>query len=100
VLPPATSTSGSDVPTFTVNPSAPVPGQPVAINVTVPPSNGATPTGTVTIYDNGKPIGTGTLNANGTVTVNLPAGTLPAGSDTITVGYNGAANNKCRSGRN
>jgi hypothetical protein len=49
-------------------------------------SGSATPTGTVTFYDNGTPLGGGTL-ANGTVT--LPAGAFSAGTNTITASYGG-----------
>lgn len=76
------------VPTVTVGSSSPTAGQPVTVTVTVPTVGNTPPTGTVTIYDNGNPIGTGTLGPDGTVTVNIPGG-LPAGSNNITVGYSG-----------
>jgi hypothetical protein len=82
----------ADVPAVTVGPSSPVYGQPDTVNITVPTTGGTPPTGTVTVYNNGNPIGTGTLGPDGTVTVIIPGGTLPAGSSSITVGYAGDAN--------
>jgi trimeric autotransporter adhesin len=80
------------VPTATINPTTPTYGQPVTVTITVPVVGTAPPTGIVTIYYNGNPIGTGTLGPNGTVIVTLPGGTLPAGMDSITVGYSGDIN--------
>jgi trimeric autotransporter adhesin len=76
----------------TVNPTTPIYGQPVTVTVTVPTVGGIPPTGTVTIYYNGQPIGTGTLGPGGTVIITIPGGILPVGTDTITVGYGGDGN--------
>jgi hypothetical protein len=87
VTPPVTTESS--IPTATINPTAPVAGQPVTVTVTVPTVGSTPPTGTVTIYDNGTPVVTGTLGPNGTVVVNIPAGSLPPDTSTITIGYGG-----------
>ena len=63
--------SGSSV-TFTATVSAVAPGQ-------------GTPTGTVTFFDGGNPLGGGTLNSGGVATLSTSA--LPAGSHTITATY-------------
>jgi hypothetical protein len=76
----------------TINPATPVYGQPVTITVTVTGTGGVPPTGTVTIYYNGQPIGTGTLGPDGTVVITIPGGVLPVGTDPITVGYSGDSN--------
>lgn len=69
--------------------TTPAYGDPVPVTVTVPTVGGIAPTGTVTVYVNGNPAGTGTLGPNGTVTVIIPGGALPVGTNTITVGYSG-----------
>jgi hypothetical protein len=79
------------VPTLAIGPASPIAGQPATVTVTVPTVAGTPASGTVTIYDDGNAIGTGTLGADGTVTVNIPGG-LPAGTDTITDGYAGGGN--------
>lgn len=76
----------------TINPTTPVYGQPVTITVTVTGTGGVPPTGTVTIYYNGQPIGTGTIGPNGIVVITIPGGVLPVGTDPITVGYSGDSN--------
>ncbi len=79
-----TTTVASSVPTS-------VYGQPVTFTATVSvvsPGAGM-PTGTVTFYDNGTPIGTGTL-INGVATYTTSA--LPGGSDSITASYGGDTN--------
>ena len=66
-------------------------GQPVTFSATVSansPGSG-TPTGTVTFYDGTTSIGTGTLSG-GKATIKMS--TLPAGSDSITVVYDGDMN--------
>jgi len=77
----------TSVPVVAVGPTAPVSGQPVTLTATVPTTGTTVPTGTVTFYYNGNPIGTGTLNASGVAT--LTTSTLPVGTGTITVGYSG-----------
>lgn len=49
-----------------------------------------TPTGTVTVYDRGKPVGTGTLttDSHGVITIGL--GTLKRGVHLLTVSYDGS----------
>lgn len=85
---PVTVTPAVSVPVVSVGPPSPAPGQPVTVSVTVPTVGNTPATGTVIIYDNGNPIGTGTLGPDGTVTVSIPGG-LPPGDNTITVGYSG-----------
>jgi hypothetical protein len=80
----------TSVPTVTVGPSSPIAGQPVTLTATVPVTGATVPTGTVTFYYNGNPIGTGTLNASGVAT--LTTSTLPVGTGTITIGYAGDSN--------
>jgi hypothetical protein len=79
----------STVPELVVNPSTPVYGQPVTFVVSVPRVGSILPTGTVTIYYDGEPIGSGTLGSDGVASVTLPGGTLPAGTGTIIARYNG-----------
>jgi hypothetical protein len=77
----------TSVPVVAVGPATPTAGQPVTLTATVPTTGTTVPTGTVTFYYNGNPIGTGTLNASGVAT--LTTSTLPVGTGTITVGYSG-----------
>jgi trimeric autotransporter adhesin len=64
----------------------------VAVSVT-DPSNLSTPTGTVTISGGGytSPQPATVLDGTGSATFTIPAGKLAAGSDTLTVIYNGDA---------
>jgi hypothetical protein len=80
----------TSVPVVAVGPTTPTAGQPVTLTATVPTTGSTVPTGTVTFYYNGNPIGTGTLNASGVAT--LTTSTLPVGTGTITVGYSGDSN--------
>ena len=80
--------NGAD--TLNVNPDPAVFGTPVTITDTIPTVGGVAPTGTVTFYDNGTSIGTGTVNASGVAT--LTTTTLPVGSDPITASYGGDPN--------
>ena len=57
-----------------------------AVTVTGP---GATPTGTVELFDGVTSLGTATLGADGTATITVPAKTLPVGSTSLTVVYSG-----------
>lgn len=69
------------------NPSAA--GQDITFTATVsasPPGTG-TPTGQVTFYADGAPIGSGTLDASGSATAETSS--LPAGPHTITAAYGG-----------
>jgi hypothetical protein len=80
----------TSVPVVAVGPTTPTAGQPVTLTATVPTTGTTVPTGTVTFYYNGNPIGTGTLDSNGVAT--LTTSTLPVGTGTITVGYSGDSN--------
>jgi hypothetical protein len=80
----------TSVPVVAVGPTTPTYGQPVTLTATVPTTGTTVPTGTVTFYYDGNPIGTGTLNASGVAT--LTTSTLPVGTGTITVGYSGDGN--------
>ncbi|HEY9138123.1 MAG TPA: Ig-like domain repeat protein, partial [Terriglobus sp.] len=85
-----TVTRWLSVPTVTVGSATAVAGQPVTLTATVPATGSTIPTGTVTFYYNGNPIGTGTLNASGVAI--LTTSSLPVGTGTITVGYSGDSN--------
>ena len=63
-------------------------GPPMTLTATVFPATGSGESGTVTFFDDGTPIGTGTVS-NGQATLTLP--TLPAGDDAITADYSGDA---------
>jgi hypothetical protein len=78
---------GTSLPVVAVGPTTPIAGQPVTLTASVPTTGTTVPTGTVTFYYNGNPIGTGTLNASGVAT--LTTSTLPVGTGTITIGYGG-----------
>ncbi len=70
--------------------SSSVIGQPVTFTATVTPTDGqpGTPTGTVTFFDNGNPIGSAvTLNGSGQASISDSA--LSLGSNTITASYGG-----------
>jgi len=76
-------------PTVTVTPGASsiTTAQSLAVNVTVAgPSGGATPTGTVTLTSGAYTAAAVTLGS-GSATINLPAGSLATGSDTLTIAY-------------
>ncbi len=94
----ATSSSASGSLTETVTPDGTnisvgtsltpsVYAQAVTLTATVSAAlpGGGVPSGTVTFYNNGNPIGTGTLSTPGAYT--LTTGTLPVGTDTITAGF-------------
>ncbi len=74
------------------SPNPSVSGQSVTFTATVsiagPGSNSvANPTGTVTFYDSGVPIGTGTLSGTATDTATFITSTLSTASHTITAAY-------------
>ena len=75
----------------TVNVSAPTEGNVAnAVSVTVGVTGpGATPTGTVTLTGGTYSSTAETLSTSGTYTFTVPAGDLPAGTDTITANYSG-----------
>jgi len=72
-----------------IAPSPAVSGQPVTLTatVTVPAPGAGTPTGTITFYDNGTAIGTGTLGSGLQATFTLS--TLAPGGHTFTASYGG-----------
>jgi len=77
------------------NPSAYGQSVTFTATITAPPSATAVanPTGTVTFYDDGSPIGTGKVSTTGGVTTaGFSTGSLSAGPHTITATYNGDAN--------
>lgn len=82
-----TVTPLTSAPTVTVGPATPVAGQPVTLTATIPTTGSTPPTGTVTFYYNGNPIGTGTLNGGGVATLTISS--LPAGTGSITIAYSG-----------
>ena len=61
-------------------------GQSVTFTATVTPVSGSGETGTVTFYDNGSSIGTGSVSGG---TATLATTTLPQGTDPITATYGG-----------
>ncbi len=65
-------------------------GQPVPVQVTVT-GPGATPTGSVQLFDGATLLGSAALNAGGTATITVPAKTFPVGSRSLTVVYSGDA---------
>lgn len=66
-------------------------GQPVDVTVDVASATGTTPTGTVTLKHGDTTLGSGTLS-DGSVTVAADASSLPIGSTTISVVYEGDDN--------
>jgi hypothetical protein len=75
--------------TLTTNPNPSTFGSPVVVTETLPTVGGVAPTGTVTFYNNGTSIGTGTIVAG---VATITTSTLPAGTDPITATYAGDAN--------
>jgi hypothetical protein len=70
-------------------------GQLLTLTATVADSTSGstgTPTGTVTFYDNGASIGTGTLNTSSPPTATFTTFWLPLGTDSITAVYSGDSN--------
>jgi VCBS repeat-containing protein len=76
----------TSTPTSTLTPSTY--GQAVTFSATVS-GTGGTPTGIVTFFDNGAPLGTGTLNASRLASLTTTA--VNAGTRSITATYNGDA---------
>jgi hypothetical protein len=84
-----TTAPGTLTPTVTVTPSATSITTTQGLSVTVVVSGGSgnpTPTGTVTLTGGGYTSAATTLSGGG-VTINIPAGSLATGSDTLTVIY-------------
>jgi len=79
----------------TVTISAPAEGNvanPVSVSVGVGGPGSASPTGTVTLTGGSYSSTAVTLSSNGTASFTIPAGTLPAGTDTLTADYSGDSN--------
>ncbi|MFE7469304.1 Ig-like domain repeat protein [Streptomyces sp. NPDC057499] len=79
----------SSATTLTATPETAVAGEPVTLTATVTCDNG-TPTGEVTYYRDGRPIGTAALNGQGTAT--LTVSDLAPGQYEITARYAGDGN--------
>jgi subtilase family serine protease len=82
-------TVGKITPTVTVTPSAPsiTEAQALTVTVTVSGGNGnPAPTGSVTLT-NGSYASVAATLSNGSATINIPAGSLAVGSDTLGVAY-------------
>ena len=89
-------------PTVTVTPSASSITTAQALNVTVAVSGGSgnqTPTGTVTLTSGSYSSGAAALSDGG-ATINIPAGSLAVGTDTLTVSYSGDSNYTSATGVN
>ena len=89
-------------PTVTVTPSASSITTAQALNVTIAVSGGSgnpTPTGTVTLTSGSYSSAVTTLN-NGSATINIPAGSLAVGTDSLTSTYSGDSNYSLASGVN
>jgi hypothetical protein len=82
-------------PTVTVTVTSPNPDNVVnAVNVTVTvagPLNSPTPTGMATISGGSYSSTPATLSSDGTASFTIPAGQLPAGTDTLTASYGGTS---------
>ena len=89
-----TVTPAGLTPTVTVTPSSPTITTAQALNVTVAVSGGdsnPTPSGSVILTSGNFSSGSITLN-NGDATINIPAGSLAVGTDTLTANYSGDSN--------
>jgi len=87
-------------PTVTVTPSSSSITTAQSLTVSVGVSGGSgnpTPTGTVTLTGGGYNSAASTLSA-GSATINIPAGSLATGSDTLTVSYSGDTNYSAANG--
>lgn len=89
----ASETVTGITPTVTVAPASVSIQHNQGLNVvtTVAGSNG-TPTGTVTLTSGAYTSAAGTLSSAGSFTFKIPAGSLPVGTDTLTVSYSGDKN--------
>lgn len=70
--------------------TSPVFGQQVTLSATVSSPSAGAPSGTVSFFDNGVLIGTGTVNASGLATLDISS--LSVGAHPITAQYSGDAN--------
>jgi uncharacterized repeat protein (TIGR03803 family) len=96
------ATVGSTLPTVTVTPSAPSITAAQSLSVTVAVSGGSgnpTPTGTVTVTS-GSYASSPTPLSSGSATINIPAGSLVVGTDTLTGNYSGDSNYSMATGSN
>jgi hypothetical protein len=82
--------AGSSSTTLAINAGSALFGQPVILTATVTGAGGATPTGTVTFFNNGQVLGTAGVNASGQAVLTT-ASLAPGEQDVIAV-YNGDAN--------
>ena len=88
----ATTGPAAATPTVTVSPSTSSVTTAQSLSVTVTVTGGtATPTGSVTLSGGGYTSAAATLSG-GSVTINIPAGSLAVGSDTLTASYTPDAN--------
>jgi len=71
---------------LSANPNSSNYGQDVVLTAVVATNGSETPTGTVTFYDGGSSLGTGTLDSG---TATLKTAKLPLGTDSLTATYNG-----------
>jgi hypothetical protein len=81
-------------PTITITPSASsiTNAQGLSVAVSVAGSGSLVPTGTVTLSEVGYTSAPIALSGSGTATISIPAGSLPAGPDLLTVNYSGDSN--------
>ncbi len=75
---------------LTTSNATPTFGTSITLTDTIAAVNGTYPTGSVTFYNGGTSLGTGTISATGVAT--LATGALPSGADTVTAQYAGDAN--------
>jgi hypothetical protein len=90
----AALTAQQGTPTVTVTPSSSsiTTAQPLSVTVAVNGGSGnPTPTGTVMLTSNGYS-STPTALSSGSATINVPAGSLATGTDTLTANYSGDGN--------
>jgi Bacterial Ig-like domain (group 3)/FG-GAP-like repeat len=85
--------------TLAGSPASPLYGSPLTLTATVNSPSGQIPTGTVTFYSNGSPIGSGTVTASSASGVaTLTTSGLSAGPNNITASYSGDMQNAPSSG--
>jgi uncharacterized protein (TIGR03437 family) len=89
--PSAPAPSGKTTPTVTVTPGSLSITTAQALSVTVAVSGTPTPTGSVTLAGGGY-TSTATTLTSGSASINIPAGSLATGSDTLTASYTPDAN--------
>src|SRR5262249_62184193 len=83
-----TATTRPHIPTLTLHDALPILTFTATVSINSPGSNAvANPTGTVTFYDNGVAIGTGTLSGTNTDTASFTTITLATVTNPITAVY-------------